>query len=161
MQLSDQMNAITHLYTAKQLRQTALDIGEIVRDRQLNTNVNTFEIASKTVDSAQAYRTAELAELQTEIAELKKTITENETALNELQASFDKRGTAISNAAQTVKQLEVQLDNALTLSVEWKVKYQQEHVRANSLERDLSDKEDELRELKQDHGLETNIPKFW
>lgn len=149
------------LYTAKQLRQKALDIGEIVRDRQLNTNVNTFEIASKTVDSAQAYRTAELAELQTEIAELKKTITENETALNELQASFDKRGTAISNAAQTVKQLEVQLDNALTLSVEWKVKYQQEHVRANSLERDLSDKEDELRELKQDHGLETNIPKFW
>ena len=35
------------LYTADQLRHAALDVGKIVRDKQLKTNVNTFEIARK------------------------------------------------------------------------------------------------------------------
>lgn len=148
------------LYTADQLRHAALDVGKVVRDKQLKTNVNTFEIASKTVQSAQANRTKELAELQGQIAKLEHTITEKETALNELEASFDKRGTAISNAVNQVKQLEKRLDDALLLSLEWKTKYQQEHVRANGLARDLSDTEDELRELKQEHGLDAGLPKL-
>ena len=81
-------------------------------------------------------------------------------ALNELDARFDKRGTAISNAANQVKQLEKRLDDALLLSLEWITKYQQEHVKANGLARDLSDKEDELRELKREYGLDTGLPKF-
>ena len=148
------------LYTAEQLRQAALDVAKTIRDRQLNTNINTFEIASKTVESAQANRTEELAGLQTEIAELKQKITEYETALNKLQASFDTRGTAISNAAHKVKQLEGQLDNVLTLSVEWKTKYQQEHLRANGFARDLSATEDELRKLKRERGIGSDLKPF-
>ena len=53
-----------------------------------------------------------------------------------------------------------QVDNALASGVEWKAKYQQEHVKANGLVRDLSAKEDELRELKRERGLDTDLLKL-
>lgn len=149
------------LYTLTEVEKILNAAVTYTRNVQYNAKIDFISATAKADAEINAEAASELASLKNQVVELKQTITEKETAFQELQASFDKRGTAISNAVHKVKQLEGQLDNALTLSVEWKTKYQQEHVKANGLERDLSDKVGELRELKREHGLDANFPKNW
>ena len=148
------------LYTLDEVKEIVNAAALYTRREQYNAKMDFVAAAAKADAEINAEALRELGSLKNQVVELKQTIIKKEASINDLQASFDKRGTAISNAAHQVKQLEAQLDNALTLSVEWRTKYQQEHVKANGLARDLSDKEDELRELKREHGLDTGLPKF-
>ena len=148
------------LYTLDEVKEIVNAAALYTRREQYNAKMDFVAAAAKADAEINAEALQELGSLKNQVVELKQTIIEKEASINDLQASFDKRGTAISNAVHQVKQLEGQLDNALTLSVEWKSKYQQEHVKANGLARDLSDKEDELRELKREYGLDTGLPKL-
>lgn len=148
------------LYTLDEVKEIVNAAALYTRREQYNAKMDFVAAAAKADAEINAEALQELGSLKNQVVELKQTIIEKEASINDLQASFDKRGTAISNAVHQVKQLEGQLDNALTLSVEWKSKYQQEHVKANGLARDLSDKEDELRELKREYGLGAGIPKL-
>ena len=79
--------------------------------------------------------------------------------LMQLQNDFSRRGTALSNAANQVKTLENSNQDALVTALEWKAKYMQEKVRANHLERELQERESELRELKREiRGDDTPNP---
>ncbi len=79
--------------------------------------------------------------------------------LMQLQNDFSRRGTALSNAANQVKTLENSNQDALVTALEWKAKYMQEKVRANHLDRELQERESELRELKREiRGDDTPNP---
>ena len=148
------------LYTLTEVEKILNAAVTYTRNVQYNAKIDFISAAAKADAEINAEAAKELALFKDKVVKLEQTITEKETAFKDLEANFDKRGTAISNAAHKVKQLEGQLDNTLALSLEWKAKYQQEHVKANGLTRDLSDKEYELRELKRKNGLDAGIPKI-
>ena len=148
------------LYTLAEVKEIVNKAATYTRNTQYNAKINFISAAAKAEAEINAEAASELDSLSGQVVRLKETIIEKDAVINGLQADFDKRGSAISNAAHRVKKLEEQVDNALASGVEWKAKYQQEHVKANGLVRDLSAKDDELRELKRERGLDTDLLKL-
>ncbi len=70
--------------------------------------------------------------------------------LVQLQDDFSRRGTALSNAAHKVQELENSTREALATALEWKAKHMQERIRANYLGKELQDRELELNNLKKE-----------
>ena len=81
------------------------------------------------------------------------TITKKDAEISELKADNDKRLNQLGVAKIKVESADDRVSKA-------EARANEQEARADRLARDLSDKEDELRELKQEHGLDAGLPKF-
>ncbi len=96
---------------------------------------------------------SELASLKKQITVFSNTITKKDAEISELKADNDKRLNQLGVA-------KIKVESADDRASKAEARANEQEARADRLARDLSDKEDELRELKQDHGLDAGLPKF-
>lgn len=115
------------------------------------------EAETKAAKESEAKAIAELKEIQDKA--LQDVPAANEIAKKE-KADSALSASALIKAGFENKQLQKQLDAAQLTGLEWRTKYQQEHVRANGLARDMSQIEDEFRALKREINGNTDPNPF-
>ena len=96
---------------------------------------------------------SELASLKKQVMVLSNTITKKDADYSKLKADNDKRLNQLGVA-------KIKVESADDRASKAEARANEQEARADRLARDLSDKEDELRELKQEHGLDAGLPKF-
>ena len=145
------------LYTREQVvkiaGKTALNADQKQFKARLDFTAATALAIAKAKTEIDSETASELASLKKQVTVLSYTITKKEADYSELKADNDKRLNQLA-----VAKIKIESADDRVLKAEERATQQEE--RANRLANDLTAVENELRELKREHGLDAGLPKL-